>query len=49
MGIRIADLWIRIFRERLGAYNLAEKNRQFVNCMILEPISSDDIFEEYYE
>ena len=29
--------------------NLAEKNRQFVKLYDSEPISFDDIFEEYYE
>jgi len=37
-----------IFRERLER-NLAEKNRQFVKLYDSEPISIDDIFEEYYE
>ncbi|MBZ4265495.1 adenylosuccinate synthetase, partial [Streptococcus pneumoniae] len=49
VGIRIADLLDKeIFRERLER-NLAEKNRQFVKLYDSEPISFDDIFEEYYE
>jgi len=49
VGIRIADLLDKeIFRERLER-NLAEKNRQFVKLYDSEPISIDDIFEEYYE
>ena len=49
VGIRIADLLDRdVFAERLRI-NLEEKNRQFTKLYDAEPLSFDDIFEEYYE
>lgn len=48
VGIRIADLLDReTFAERLRV-NLAEKNRLFTQLYQAEPLSFDDIFEEYY-
>ena len=49
VGIRIADLLDRdVFADRLRI-NLEEKNRQFTKLYDAEPLSFDDIFEEYYE
>lgn len=49
VGIRIADLLDKeIFKERLEV-NLAEKNVLFERVYDAEPLSFDDIFEEYYE
>ena len=49
VGIRMADLFDRdVFAERLRI-NLEEKNRQFTKLYDAEPLSFDDIFEEYYE
>ncbi|XJS10625.1 adenylosuccinate synthase [Aerococcaceae bacterium WGS1372] len=49
VGIRIADLLDKeIFKERLEV-NLAEKNILFERVYGAEPLSFDEIFEEYYE
>ncbi len=49
VGIRIADLLDKdIFAQRLRA-NLAEKNRLFEKMYECQPLSFDDIFEEYYQ
>ncbi len=48
VGIRIADLLDReTFEEKLRA-NLKEKNLLFTKIYDAEPMSFDDIFEEYY-
>ena len=39
--------WIKRFSVNVLERNLAEKNRQFVKLYDSEPISFDDIFEEY--
>ncbi|MEQ6388621.1 adenylosuccinate synthase [Bacillaceae bacterium S4-13-58] len=49
IGIRIADLLDKdVFKEKLQN-NLAEKNRVFEKLYDSEPLSIDDIFEQYYE
>ncbi len=48
IGIRMADLLDeKIFREKLKK-NVKEKNRLFTKLYDAEPVSVDDIFEEYY-
>lgn len=48
IGIRMADLLDeKIFREKLKQ-NVKEKNRLFTKLYDAEPVSVDDIFEEYY-
>ena len=49
VGIRIADLLDReVFEERLRI-NLEDKNRQFTKLYDANPMSFEEIFEEYYE
>ena len=49
VGIRIADLLDReVFEERLRL-NLEDKNRQFTKLYDVNPMSFEEIFEEYYE
>ena len=49
VGIRIADLLDReVFEERLRI-NLEDKNRQFTKLYDVNPMSFEEIFEEYYE
>src|SRR5690625_1511290 len=48
-GIRIADLLDKeLFKEKLKQ-NLQEKNRLFEKVYEVEPMSMEEIFEEYYE
>lgn len=49
VGIRIADLLDKeIFEERLKV-NLEEKNKLFTKIYEVDPISFEEVFEEYYE
>jgi len=49
IGIRIADLLDKdIFREKLEQ-NVREKNRLFEKVYEVDPLSVDEIFEEYYD
>src|SRR5699024_8455713 len=48
-GIRITDLLNKdVFRQKLEQ-NLAEKNRLFEKVYEVDPISVDEVFNEYYE